>query len=72
MLTGWQKVNGIWYYLCNQGSMTIGWQQVNGNWYHLGDNGAMDTGLFLDKTGKLYYLAADGYMCRTDASGALV
>lgn len=72
MRTGWIQDGGEWYYLNDDGKLATGWKQVNGQWYHLGFSGAMDTGLFQDTDGKLYYLAADGHMCRTDASGALM
>ena len=56
MLTGWQKVNGKWYYLDpDTGVMRTGWIFVNGIWYYLEDSGAMHTG-WLDWKGRKCYL----------------
>ncbi|PHF83853.1 choline-binding protein A, partial [Bacillus toyonensis] len=30
MTTGWQQVNGTWYYLNGNGQMQKGWQQISG------------------------------------------
>ncbi|NHM16847.1 hypothetical protein GMI69_09350, partial [Eggerthellaceae bacterium zg-887] len=35
MLTGWQKVDGGWYYMGKSGDMQSGWAKVNGEWYLL-------------------------------------
>lgn len=56
ILTGWQKVDGKWYYLNAGGVMQTGWQYVNGAWYLLGYDGAMLTG-WQKRNGKWYYLA---------------
>ena len=34
MKTGWQKVNGNWYYLNGSGAALTGWQQIGGSWYY--------------------------------------
>lgn len=33
MTTGWQYVNGNWYYMDASGAMKTGWQYINGKWY---------------------------------------
>ena len=48
MQTGWQRINGPWYYLEPSGAMAIGWRQIDGSWYYLGSSGAMVTGWMWD------------------------
>lgn len=61
MMTGWQFINGKWYYLTEtengMGAMTTGWHQDNasGIWYFMGADGAMLTGWQLIN-GVWYYL----------------
>ena len=43
MQTGWQKVNGVWYYLSSSGAMKTGWFDYAGKKYYLQSNGAMAT-----------------------------
>lgn len=59
-LTGWQKVNGKWYYMNQYGAMQTGWIYTD-RWYLLGADGAMLTG-WQKVNNKWYYLqpAADG------------
>ena len=44
--TGWQQIDGNWYYLNAQGTPQIGWLQ-QGNDYYLGapESGKMETGV---------------------------
>ena len=42
--TGWQKVEGKWYYLNADGEKQAGWQKVDGKWYYMNANGVMQTG----------------------------
>ncbi|MGK2348302.1 N-acetylmuramoyl-L-alanine amidase [Actinomyces sp. W5033] len=60
-LTGWQRVDGAWYYLGADGLMRTGWQPVDGSWYYLSSSGAMVTG-WLQQGGSWYYLSASGAM----------
>ena len=39
-MTGWQTIDGKWYYLKADGRMASEWLQDNGKWYYLLD-GAM-------------------------------
>lgn len=53
MLTGWQKVNGAWYYLADSGAM------VSNKWvgdYYLTNSGAMATNTWIGK----YHVNASG------------
>ena len=59
--TGWQLIEGKWYFFNEEGIMQTGWQNVNGNWYYLNSRGAMQTGWLL-KEGKYYFLNTDGTM----------
>ena len=35
MTTGWQYINGQWYYMDVNGIMTTGWQYIGGQWYYI-------------------------------------
>lgn len=54
-LTGWQNVDGIWYYMSHSGAMQTGWQFINGCWYYMDGSGAMQKGWQLIG-GSWYYL----------------
>lgn len=59
--TGWQQLDGTWYYLNPDGVMQTGWQQLDGKWYYLADDGAMQTRwIYLDNN--WYYLRDSGEM----------
>ena len=60
-VTGWQKIDGVWYFYDKDGSMATEWKQVSGKWYYFAQNGAMQTGWI--KSGKVwYYLNPSGDM----------
>ena len=42
--TGWQFIEGKWYYYNSNGNKTTGWQYVGGKWYYMNSGGAMTTG----------------------------
>ena len=61
MLTGWQRINGTWYYMNGSGAMLTGWQRINGTWYYMNSSGAMLTGWqFIG--GVWYYMNPSGAM----------
>ena len=60
-LTGWQKIDGKWYYYNSNGDKTTGWQKVSGKWYYLNSDGVMQTGWQKIKN-KWYYFNASGVM----------
>ncbi|MBR1390465.1 MAG: N-acetylmuramoyl-L-alanine amidase family protein [Lachnospiraceae bacterium] len=59
--TGWQEVNGTWYYLDEEGTMETGWVEVNGTWYYTDNSGAMQTG-WQEVNGTWYYMDNSGAM----------
>lgn len=65
MDTGWEKIDGKWYYLGgkNDGAKKTYWQKVYGKYYWLGNDGAMRTG-WQKVYGKYYWLghSNDGAM----------
>jgi 2',3'-cyclic-nucleotide 2'-phosphodiesterase (5'-nucleotidase family)/predicted extracellular nuclease len=55
--TGWDYVDGKWFFYDKKGVMQTGWEFVNGKWYYLNENGEMQTKwVFVE--GKWYYLDA--------------
>lgn len=47
--TGWQQVDGRWYYLNDDGSLVASkWIKSRGKWYYLGSTGAMVTNNTVD------------------------
>jgi GH24 family phage-related lysozyme (muramidase) len=61
LLTGWQQVEGKWYYLNSNGTMVTGWLKENDKWYYLDNNGVMKVG-WLQDNNKRFYLGKDGVM----------
>ncbi|AWK51269.1 hypothetical protein DIC82_09640 [Clostridium beijerinckii] len=59
--TGWESIDGSWYYFGSNGYMKTGWANDNGTWYFMQPSGAMKTGWINDK-GTWYYAAASGAM----------
>ena len=59
--TGWQKINGTWYYYNANGNAVKGWVKDGGAWYYLKSNGAMATGWVKDGSA-WYYMNSSGAM----------
>ena len=59
--TGWQNVNGTWYFMNGAGIMQTGWVLSNGKWYYMNSNGSMATG-WVNVSGKWYFLHNAGDM----------
>ena len=64
MKTGWQQINGVWYYLNpvsdgTRGAMMTGYQTIDGKTYYFDDSGAMwanrtaPNGRYLDASGAM-------------------
>lgn len=60
-VTGWQQINGSWYYFSNTGIMQTGWITVSGKTYFLTPDGVRQTG-WIKSNGKFYYLNNNGVM----------
>ncbi len=65
VVTGWfqDPDTGSWYYMDDQGEMTLAqWLELDGSWYYFDENGVMATGWIEDVPGEWYYLNEDGTM----------
>lgn len=60
MKTGWQYVDGDYYYFRSSGAMATGWVQIGGSWYYLAPSGAAADGWV--KSGGAWYYIQDGLM----------
>lgn len=61
IVTGWYKLDGIWYYFDSEGFAATGWQKINNKWYYFNDDYEMQTGWqYIDNA--WYYLNPDGAM----------
>ena len=59
--TGWESIDGSWYYFGSNGYMKTGWINDGGTWYFTTASGAMQTGV-VEVDGKVYYFAPSGAM----------
>ena len=59
--TGWQKIDGVWYYYSADEQPMTGWQKINNVWYWFSDSGVMQTG-WVTVNGKWYYMNESGAM----------
>ena len=41
--SSWLNLDGVFYYLDEQGNVAIGWKQIDDNWYYFKENGTMAT-----------------------------
>ncbi len=55
-LSGWQKIDNVWYYFEN-GNAVTGWKQVDGASYYFNNSGVMQTG-WQQIGGNWYYLGS--------------
>ena len=61
MKTGWEKVDGNWYYMASSGKMVTGWCEIGGKWYYFSkESNALGQ--------MLYSTTVDGYTL--DENGA--
>ena len=59
IVTGWQQIDGSWYYFKENGDMATGVADINGVKYCFDEDGVMLTG-WQQIDGKWYYLGDDG------------
>lgn len=83
MLTGWQQIDGKWYYFHPEsGAQLTGWQQVDGKWYYMDPaTGQMRTSwlqiganrYYLDESGvmKTGYFGVGGLAYQADENGVI-
>lgn len=60
-VTGWQLLDGTWYYFNSQGVMKTGWLQEGKAWYYLQADGKMQKG-WLQLGTAWYYMNSSGVM----------
>ena len=59
--SGWNQIDGKWYYYNSNGTAATGWKQVSGKWYYFDAAGVMQTG-WVKYNGKWYYFNSSGVM----------
>lgn len=57
----WLQSSSGYYFLDENGYVTIGWKQIDGSWRYFDNNGIMKTG-WLEINNDTYYLKSDGSM----------
>ena len=58
MVTGWQKIDGDWYYFNGSGVKQTGWQRIGSTWYFFDEDGVMAADEWVGD----YYFSAGGAM----------
>lgn len=59
--SGWEDINGEWYYFDKGGVMQTGWQKIGNQRYFLQDNGALARGWqYCDENSAWYYFDTQG------------
>ena len=58
---GWQRADGVWYWLDSSGYAATGWKKISGTWYYFDESCAMVRG-WLELNGVRFYLAYSGAM----------
>ena len=59
--TGWQEINGEWYYFDLDGKVVRNeWKKSGNNWYHLGFDGGIEKNKCVFDNGVIYYVNDDG------------
>ena len=58
LVTGWQSIDGNWYYFAKGGAMQTGWQKLGTKWYYFDGEGILATGW--KQIGSKWYHFADG------------
>ena len=59
--TGWQQIDGTWYYYGEDGTpITNDWATYQGKYYYMGEDGTAVVDDWVRYNGKYYYLGADG------------
>ena len=60
MKTGWEKVDGNWYYMASSGKMVTGWCEIGGKWYYFSKESNSLGQMLYNTTVDGYKLGADG------------
>ncbi len=61
--TGWQEIDGKWYFFDQDGIELKGWQQINKEWYYFDSEGVRQSG-WQKISGSWYYFDVDGKMLK--------
>lgn len=72
LLTGWQEIEGKWYYLNPNGTMLTGWLKYKNKWYYLNQNGVMSYDCVQTIDGKEYKFDANGALIESLVSNGCI
>lgn len=72
LLTGWQKVEGQWYFINPNGTMLTGWLQYKNKWYYLNASGATSCDCVQTIKDKEYKFDSNGALIETLVSDACI